>query len=45
MKGSNLETGSSGGKPDTLKGVCPVWEGLHQDRSVEVEYGVVLLPH
>jgi hypothetical protein len=45
MKESNLETGSRGGKPDTLKGVCPVWEGLSQDRSVEAEYGVAILPH
>jgi len=37
--------GSSGGKPDTLKGVCPVWEGLDRDRSVEAEYGAIILPH
>ncbi|MCA1605645.1 MAG: hypothetical protein LC775_09280, partial [Acidobacteria bacterium] len=30
---------------DTVKAVCPVREGLYQDRVVKTAYGVVFLPH
>ena len=31
------------GKPDALKGACPVWGGLWEDRVVKATYGVHLL--
>lgn len=32
------------GEPDALKGACPVWEGLRQDRLSKGRYGVSILP-